>query len=335
MASSAKFLEEALSTDVDESAVSAIVGSLENQLGAPSSIVSSQQVSSNTVNQNHLQSGISNGSPASAQKHGPANGRSDTMNIILNSEPNKGITSSSHQIGNISQTLTNSSIQGVVSSSSFINQIPSIVQSSTANLGKTQDGLKTVYTTNQSNTNVVGATRVTNPIQNVGSLLNGNLNVASLPSNTALNVSNSNVQGMVTQTFIRPSNNYHTISPVATEQNKSSGTAVIIKSSTCNNVQSSSVPTQMTTAISLAGPQLNTAVTLARTTTASGAQTIAGTTPQAILSNVQLVNINTLRAPTQQGNNRNVTPRLMVPQMINTRPGQPGVSINLNFIIMM
>lgn len=196
MASSAKFLEEALSTDVDESAVSAIVGSLENQFGAPSPIVSCQQVSSSTANHNHLQSGISNGSSASAQKHGTANGRSDTMSIILNSEPNKGITSSSHQIGNITQTVTNSNVQGVASSSSFISQIPGIVQSSTANIGKTQDGLKTVYTTNQSNANVVGTTRVTYPIQNVGSLPNGNLNVASLPANSVLNVPNSNLQGM-------------------------------------------------------------------------------------------------------------------------------------------
>ncbi|XP_065219869.1 transcription initiation factor TFIID subunit 4 isoform X2 [Planococcus citri] len=273
MASSAKFLEEALSTDVDESAVSAIVGSLENQLGTPSPSVSCQQVSSNALNQNHLQSGVSNANPASLQNHGTTNGRSDnTMSITLNSEPNKDITSGGgHQ---------------------------QIVQSSTANIVKTQDGIKTVYASNQSATNVVGATRVTYPLQNVNSLPNGNLNVASLPANSVLNVSSANLQG----------------------------TAVIIKSNACNNVQSSTVPSQMTTAISLSGSQLNTtAVTLARTT-AGGAPTIVSSTPQTILSNVQVVNLNAVRAgtPTQTVNRPNAPPRLMIPQMIGARPGQPG-----------
>lgn len=126
--------------------------------------------------------------------------------------------------------------------------------------------------------------------------------------------------------FSHISYNYHKISPVATEQNKSSGTAVIIKpnTSTFNNVQSSAVPTQMTTAISISGSQLNTAVTLAKSTTASGAQTMVGTTPQTI----QLLNINTLRTatPTQQGNKTNVPQRLMIPGMVGARPGQPSVS---------
>ncbi|XP_065219870.1 transcription initiation factor TFIID subunit 4 isoform X3 [Planococcus citri] len=301
MASSAKFLEEALSTDVDESAVSAIVGSLENQLGTPSPSVSCQQVSSNALNQNHLQSGVSNANPASLQNHGTTNGRSDnTMSITLNSEPNKDITSGGghQQIGNITQTVSNSNVQGVPPSSSFINQIPTVVQSSTANIVKTQDGIKTVYASNQSATNVVGATRVTYPLQNVNSLPNGNLNVASLPANSVLNVSSANLQG----------------------------TAVIIKSNACNNVQSSTVPSQMTTAISLSGSQLNTtAVTLARTT-AGGAPTIVSSTPQTILSNVQVVNLNAVRAgtPTQTVNRPNAPPRLMIPQMIGARPGQPG-----------
>lgn len=81
---SAKFLEEALSTDVDETAVSALVGSLENQLVTNSSTVLSQPSSSYVnVNLNHVNnSAISNGSTLATRKHIP-NGSSDGMNIVL------------------------------------------------------------------------------------------------------------------------------------------------------------------------------------------------------------------------------------------------------------
>lgn len=76
---SANFLEEALSTDVDESAVSALVGSLEDQLAPP---VSTPNVNAASLNQNHVHSAISNGGTAlPSQKHGAiANG--DTINSI-------------------------------------------------------------------------------------------------------------------------------------------------------------------------------------------------------------------------------------------------------------
>jgi transcription initiation factor TFIID subunit 4 len=68
---SAKFLEEALSTDVDESAVSAIVGSLENQL------VTSSSGAAVAATQNHVNSAISNGGTVVPPKHGTvANGDS-------------------------------------------------------------------------------------------------------------------------------------------------------------------------------------------------------------------------------------------------------------------
>lgn len=80
---SAKFLEEALSTDVDESAVSAIVGSLETQLVTSSTGIGAHQAQAGQ--QNHQVAGIANGNavatvqPSSqqqsqAQKHGVANG---------------------------------------------------------------------------------------------------------------------------------------------------------------------------------------------------------------------------------------------------------------------
>lgn len=77
---SAKFLEEALNTDVDESAVSAIVGSLENQL--VSSTPHAQQTNA-VLQQNHVNSPISNGGTGTApQKHGTiANGDSITSAV--------------------------------------------------------------------------------------------------------------------------------------------------------------------------------------------------------------------------------------------------------------
>ncbi|CAG9763309.1 unnamed protein product [Ceutorhynchus assimilis] len=72
---SAKFLEEALNTDVDESAVNALVGSLENQLG---SATPHGQTANQNLQQNHVNSGqLSNGGTTAPQKHGTiANGDS-------------------------------------------------------------------------------------------------------------------------------------------------------------------------------------------------------------------------------------------------------------------
>lgn len=78
---SAKFLEEALSTDVDESAVSAIVGSLETQLVTSAPASSVQQTGAVALSQNHINSAISNGGP----KHeGIANGES--VNVAVSAD---------------------------------------------------------------------------------------------------------------------------------------------------------------------------------------------------------------------------------------------------------
>lgn len=78
---SAKFLEEALSTDVDESAVNAIVGSLETQLtsSTPASTVQDTQ----TLTQNHIISAISNG--GTKHEGNLANG-GDTVNVSVSGE---------------------------------------------------------------------------------------------------------------------------------------------------------------------------------------------------------------------------------------------------------
>lgn len=77
---SAKFLEEALSTDVDESAVNAIVGSLENQLVTSTPAASAHGTAGAVLSQNHVNSAIPNGGIVGPQqKHGTvANGDSIT-----------------------------------------------------------------------------------------------------------------------------------------------------------------------------------------------------------------------------------------------------------------
>ncbi|GJQ67760.1 Taf4 [Trypoxylus dichotomus] len=82
---SAKFLEEALSTDVDESAVTALVGTLENQLGTSTSAASNQSSAPAVINQNHVNSGLPNGGTVSSQKHGTiANGES--VNVVTTAD---------------------------------------------------------------------------------------------------------------------------------------------------------------------------------------------------------------------------------------------------------
>lgn len=90
---SANFLEEALSTDVDESAVSAIVGSLENQLVTSTPAASSQTGSTVVINQNHVNSAIPNGGTVPSQKHGAiANG--DSVNVVTTADASKLVTNS-------------------------------------------------------------------------------------------------------------------------------------------------------------------------------------------------------------------------------------------------
>lgn len=115
---SANFLEEALSTDVDESAVSALVGSLEDQLAPP---VSTPNVNAASLNQNHVHSAISNGGTAlPSQKHGAiANG--DTINSIA---------------GSVSQVV----LQNTQPVTSFANLV------SADGIKTSQDGVNIIYT---------------------------------------------------------------------------------------------------------------------------------------------------------------------------------------------
>ena len=90
---SAKFLEEALSTDVDESAVSAIVGSLETQLGNLSdpSPVTSEALESK---ENHIEN---NSETVASDVNNGANNATDAVidtSVITNTECTSAISSS-------------------------------------------------------------------------------------------------------------------------------------------------------------------------------------------------------------------------------------------------
>ncbi|XP_075229727.1 transcription initiation factor TFIID subunit 4-like isoform X2 [Lycorma delicatula] len=358
---SAKFLEEALSsTDVDESAVNALVGSLEDQLVTTAPAGSNQQGTSVTVNQNHMTTSISNGGTVTTQKHGVSNGGSESMNIIVNNDGSKVIPSASHQSGNsISTSVVNTvvaSLQGGVPSSGFLNQVTSnigLVQSSLTNLNKSQESVKLVYpSSSQAVTTSVGVNinnRVSYANQSSTSLPNGNIGLAA---HTGLNASSSSVQSIVTQSYSQASSNVSKQigGVVGMDQNKPTGTALVIKSSGNNHGPQGtqlatgvvSVPMTVNTTMTLSGSHVNTAISTSTTSTVPGVvtltkplnqpvgsqQTIVGNNPTTLIpTNVQILNVNTLRAGTPgQPGQKTLPPRVMIgaPQMVGARPGQPG-----------
>lgn len=346
---SAKFLEEALTTDVDESAVNAIVGSLETSLVGSTPSSSIQQGIAVNLNQNHLNSAISNGSSVSSQKHGVLNGGSESMNIILNSDTNKVIScSNTHQ--SAASSVVNSvvaSLHGSVSSSGYVNQVSNIglVQSNITNLNKPQESVKLVYpSNNQTATAIGGVNRITYPNNQTISLHNGNLGISTLTSHSVLSVSNANVQSVSSHNFSQAGANVNKqVGVVGMDQNKPTGTALVIKSGG-NNHGPQGVPlSQGVVSVPMTLTGVNTAL---GTTTTSGVpgvvtltkpvsqsvgsqQGIVGNNQSILPANVQILNVNAIRtgSPVQQGQ-KAAPQRVMTiaaPQMVGARPGQPGV----------
>ncbi|CAH1101515.1 unnamed protein product [Psylliodes chrysocephalus] len=138
---SAKFLEEALSTDVDESAVSAIVGSLENQLVTSTPPASSQPGSAIVINQNHVNSAISNGGTVAPQKQVTiANG--DSISGVNTSDGNKQV---SNNINANAMILSGNA--GPVTTS-YVNQSAPVDTNTKPPEGQ---GVKIVYSQGQAN----------------------------------------------------------------------------------------------------------------------------------------------------------------------------------------
>lgn len=325
---SAKFLEEALSTDVDESAVNAIVGSLETQLVTSTPAVSGHQVSSASVSQqNHqVNSGISNGGTITAvqpQKHGVSNGGgATTVNSLMNQEVTKPITTSTLLPVNVVTSNTvapqvttqqqQQHTQSAVPPAAYINQATTnqVTSNQTTNipsLTKTHEPVKIIYPTVGQVIATTGVANANNklsfPAQTVGQLANGTLGITS-PAvlQTASNVSNV---GSVSETG----------SQTVASVNKPTGTALVIKTSVA---PSGMVSVPMSVPVSVAGNAVSTAL-----------QGKAGVTSTIVPSNVQILNVNAMRPGTPvtgQQAGKQVAPRVVIGQhMLGTRPGGPGV----------
>ncbi|KAK2586840.1 hypothetical protein KPH14_009778 [Odynerus spinipes] len=287
---SAKFLEEALSTDVDESAVNAIVGSLETQLVTSTPTVSGHQASSATASQqNHqVNSGISNGGTITAavqpQKHGVSNGGGATpVNNLLSQEVTKSITTS---------TL-----------------LPVNVVTSNA-VAPGQEPVKIIYPTIGQVIATTGVATANNklpfPTQTVGQLANGTLGITSQAVLQTTSNAVSNV-GTISQTG----------NQAVTGVNKQTGTALVIKTSVAPGGM---VSVPMSVPVSVASSAVSTAL-----------QGKAGVTPTIVPSNVQILNVNSMRPGTPvagQQAGKQVTPRVVIGQhMVGAKPGAPGITL--------
>ncbi|KAK5639764.1 hypothetical protein RI129_010575 [Pyrocoelia pectoralis] len=288
---SAKFLEEALSTDVDESAVSALVGSLENQLVTTTSPQSGQTNLGAGINQNHINSAISNGGTVPAQKHGTiSNG--DSMNIVTTAETNKLITNNALPgtiiTGAAAQAATGA-VQNQASVGNYINQ----TVNSLAQATKPNDGVKIVNSqTGQvmTNTGPVLTNRVTFPSQSVP---NGTINLSSLApqtTQTVLQTSTTNVQNIQAKqpTFVIKTSAAPT------------GTPGLV-----------TVPMNVTATV----PQVN--------NVRSPSTTQSSTT---VLSNLQVVNVRA-GVPNQPQKGQAARVVLSAPQMVGARSGAPQLTL--------
>ncbi|XP_031367776.1 transcription initiation factor TFIID subunit 4-like isoform X1 [Apis dorsata] len=292
---SAKFLEEALSTDVDESAVNAIVGSLETQLVTSTPVIK-----------------VSNG------------GGATTVNSLMNQEVTKSITTStllpvnvvtSNTVAPQVTTQQQQHTQSAVPPAAYINQVTTnqVTSNQTTNipsLTKTHEPVKIIYPTVGQVIATTGVANANNklsfPAQTVGQLANGTLGITSqavlqTTSNVVSNV------GSVSETG----------SQTVASVNKQTGTALVIKTSVA---PSGMVSVPMSVPVSVAGNAVSTAL-----------QGKAGVTSTIVPSNVQILNVNTMRPGTPvtgQQTGKQVAPRVVIGQhMLGTRPGAPGITL--------
>lgn len=212
---SAKFLEEALSTDVDESAVSAIVGSLENQLVTSTPPAPGQTGSTIVLNQNHINnsSAISNGGTTASnatsgtatpqptqqlqqqpqqqqqQKHGNiANGDSSLTSGAINNTADGSNNKTTSTVTNNAMIISGAAAQTAAAGPVTTNYIN---QSDANNSKTTAEQVKIVYTQGQGN-QVMASTGTI--LQN--RLPNGTI---GLQPQTVLQTATSNVQTIQTK----------------------------------------------------------------------------------------------------------------------------------------
>lgn len=292
--------------------------------------VPNQQGTTVVLNQNHINSAISNGaSTIPSQKHeGVANGES--MNV-LHSEANKSVSinsalQSSITSTNVSQTVSNS-IQAQVAASTYLTAegtaTTNITHQST-NITKSNDTVKLIYpqgNPSMTSTGAIITNRVAFPAQTVP---NGSIGLSPLTPHT--------VQSKQSAIVIKTSGN-HTNAPGLVSVPMSSAASSIqqqqqhqqqhINSVVCSSAASAATLQNIMT---LAKPMSQTVVS---------SQNLVQTSQQttAILpSNVQILNVRPgVQGPQPQkgagtaGGGGAVQSRVVLsaPQMVGARPGQP------------
>ncbi|XP_071564581.1 transcription initiation factor TFIID subunit 4 isoform X2 [Temnothorax nylanderi] len=347
---SAKFLEEALSTDVDESAVNAIVGSLETQLVTSTPTVAGHQASTASVSQqNHqVNSAISNGGTITAvqpQKHGvPNGGGATTVNSLMTQEVTKSITTSTLLPVNV---VTSNTVAPQVITTQQQQQPPQPQPQQPQQQQQQQQqhaqppGIPAVTYINQVTTNQVSSNQTTHipsltkthePVKllypGVGQVIattgvaNTN-NKLSFPAQTVGQLANGTL-GITSQAVLQTTSNVVTnvgsvsqaASQTVTAVNKPTGAALVIKTSAAPGMVS--VP--MSVPVSVAGNAVSTAL-----------QAKAGVTSTIVPSNVQILNVNAMRPATPvagQQANKQVTPRVVIgQQLVGARAGGPGITL--------
>lgn len=165
---SAKFLEEALSTDVDESAVNAIVGSLETQLVTSAPSASGQQAQPSQQNHHVISSGIANGATIGAAAAQP--------------KPQK---------------VANGSPPEVSKQQQLVN--PTTSAPTTTTVVKTeQQQVKIIYPQVIAGSGVINASnKIAFPAQTVSQLANGAINIAGPTTSNVATVVQSNSTTLV------------------------------------------------------------------------------------------------------------------------------------------
>lgn len=297
---SAQFLEEALSTDVDESAVNALVGSLETQLVPPTSV---QSNTDENVVQNHVNNSISNGSIV-VQKHG-------VSNEVSEGSVSNAVGAVSDANSNTKQTLVRSTslahstvVNTVVTSLSGlpISQIgPNVIT-------KSSEGVKIVtYPAG----NQLGTPQVVNINNRVSFPQTITLPNGSIPSSVISSVP-SNVQTIVTNSPLTKTIS-GAINVIKVDQGQPSGTTLVIKAPGSGPMTAGSLTLTQGTPGTTAAPGI---VTFAKPIMAA----------QPVGNTVQILNVNAVRPGTPIQGQKNIPqPRLVInsPQMIS-RPGAPG-----------
>ncbi|XP_034255837.1 transcription initiation factor TFIID subunit 4 isoform X2 [Thrips palmi] len=318
---SANFLEEALSTDVDDSAVSAIVGSLENN--SVTSAVSASSASATFTGgiKNHVNSAVSNGAPVSSEKHSPSPVAGAVNNIILNDASQTNTI----QTSNLGQIKVIASVPGEVTSRpTFVNQVTTssigLTQTTLANLSKGQEPVRILVPTSSQTAGGMNINNARLPLttQHVGALQNGSVALTSLPSQTVVNPTTT----VVSQNQLSTSANVikqipQTIGVInALDPTKAGASTVVLKASgnqlaTTASIASAVMPVPMSVNSSapMTATSINSVVT-GSTVTTSGTSvmtlskpltqsvTAIGSQGNLLSGNVQILNVNALRQTT-------------------------------------